>query len=466
MLRSALLILSGNATASLLLLARNLIVARMIPVADYGVASTFAVAMAVVEMASALGLQQQIVQSKQGDDPHFQAALQGFQLVRGVISAVVLFAISGPMARFMGIPEVIWAYQLLALVPVLNALVHFDIHRLNRQRVFWPMLLTGALPALASVLALWPLAQWFGDWRVMLYAIVVQAVLGAAVSHLVATRPYKLAFDPAIIKQSLRFGWPLLANGVLLFLVFNAEKLILGRTLGMETLAIFSMGLTLTLTPTLVLAKSVQNILLPRLSAANHDPARFGRMATAAVQLLLLLGLGFALITLLIGAPVTHLLLGEKYAALLPLLFWFAIQQALRVLKAAPAIVALAQGRTANAMLANLIRVAALPLCWYIATTSGDLLTILWVATIAEVLGYMVALWLLRDTLDLRNRAMVMPHGVAAAVVLGAVAWVLTVSTLTDVAPLLVWVAAGAGMALCLAVMPDLRAYIRTLKTP
>ena len=107
-----------------------------------------------------------------------------------------------------------------------------------------------------------------------------------------------------------------------------------------------------------------------------------------------------------------------------------------------------------------------MPLCWYIATTSGDLLTILWVATIAEVLGYMVALWLLRDTLDLRNRAMVMPHGVAAAVVLGAVAWVLTVPTLTDVAPLLVWVAAGAGMALCLAVMPDLRAYIRTLKTP
>jgi hypothetical protein len=82
MFRSALLILSGNAAASLLLLARNLIIARLIPVADYGVASTFAIAMAVVEMASALGLQQQIVQARNGEDPRFQSALQGFQVLR------------------------------------------------------------------------------------------------------------------------------------------------------------------------------------------------------------------------------------------------------------------------------------------------------------------------------------------------------------------------------------------------
>ena len=390
MLRSALLILSGNATASLLLLARNLIVARMIPVADYGVASTFAVAMAVVEMASALGLQQQIVQSKQGDDPHFQAALQGFQLLRGVISAVVLFAIAGPMARFMGIPEVIWAYQLLALVPVLNALVHFDIHRLNRQRVFWPMLLTGALPALASVLALWPLAQWFGDWRVMLYAIVVQAVLGAAVSHLVATRPYKLAFDPAIIKQSLRFGWPLLANGVLLFLVFNAEKLILGRTLGMETLAIFSMGLTLTLTPTLVLAKSVTNFFLPPLSSATTK-ARFEDIAIVVFQIHILFAGVFVLGAATLGPWLITGLLGAKYTPLISLLVWLAILQALRIFKGGPSTVALARGQTENAMVANVIRIALLPVAWWAVSRMGDLMPLIYLGILGEFLGAVVA---------------------------------------------------------------------------
>ena len=239
MLRSALLILSGNATASLLLLIRNLLVGRLIPVEDYGIAATFAVAMAVVEMASALGLQQQIVQAKDGDDPHFQSALQGFQVLRGVLSGLVLVLIAGPMANFLAIPQVTWAYQLLALVPVLTALTHFDIHRLNRQMVFWPLLLTGAVPALISVLVLWPLAHWFGDWRVMLYSILIQALIGTVVSHILAKRPYRIVLDPAIMRSSLRFGWPLLVNAVLLFFVFQGDRLIVGRLSGMQALAIF-----------------------------------------------------------------------------------------------------------------------------------------------------------------------------------------------------------------------------------
>lgn len=465
MLRSALLILSGNAMASLLLLLRNLLVARMIPVADYGIASTFAVAMAVVEMASALGLQQQIVQAKEGDDPHFQAALQGFQLLRGLASGAVLFVIAGPMAAFMGIAQVTWAYQLLAVVPVLNALVHFDIHRLNRQMVFWPMLLTGALPALASVLVLWPLAQWYGDWRVLLYAILLQAVLAAVVSHLLAQRPYRVVLDAAIMRSSLRFGWPLLANAVLLFLVFNAERLIVGRELGMAVLAIFSMGLTLTLTPTLVVAKSVQNLLLPPLSLAHDDPGRFARLSVITVQLVLLMGLGFVLAVVLVGAPVTHLLLGAKYDALLPLLFGFAIQQAMRVLKAAPAIIALARGQTGNAMLANLVRISVLPLCWYVAVTSGDLATILWLAAAAEILGYLLAVWLLRDVLAGTGRALVLPHAIFTLTMAALVCWMIAEGNAgVLLAGWPIWLLAAVVMAASLAVMPELRGYIRARK--
>ena len=146
MLRTALVILSGNAASSLLLLVRNLVIARLISVEDYGIAATFGIIMALIEMASYLGLQQQIVQSKDGEDPHFQAALQGFQVLRGVAAASVLFVSAGLIARFLGIPEIAWAYQVIALVPLLNAFKHFDIYRLNRAMRFGPMILTGTVP--------------------------------------------------------------------------------------------------------------------------------------------------------------------------------------------------------------------------------------------------------------------------------------------------------------------------------
>ncbi len=397
MMRTALLILSGNAFASVLLLVRNLLVARMIPVADYGVASTFAVAMAVVEMASALGLQQQIIQAREGDDPDFQAALQGFQVLRGVMSGAALFLIAGPMADFMAIPEVTWAYRMLALVPVLNALVHFDIHRLNRHMIFWPMLVTGALPALISVLVLWPLAHWFGDWRVMLYAILIQVLLAAVVSHLVARRPYRLRFDPAVMAGALRFGWPLLVNAVLLFFVFQGDRLIVARLLGMVSLAIFSMGVTLTLTPTLVVAKSVQNLLLPALSAAaTRRPAgrkAFDDLVTATLKLHFLSGSALVLGTALLGPVLVHLLLGPRYADLVPILTLLAIQQGLRLFKGGPATVALATGQTGNAMIANFVRVGFLPLGYAIAARTGQIDLLIFTGIVAEAAGLVVAIW-------------------------------------------------------------------------
>ncbi|MCB1333343.1 MAG: oligosaccharide flippase family protein [Roseivivax sp.] len=410
MLRSALLILSGNAAASILTLARNLIVARLISVENYGIAATFAIAMAVVEMASQLGLQQQIVQARNGDDPRFQAALQGFQVLRGAISGVVLFALAWPIARFLGIPEVAWAYQVMAAVPVLNALQHFDIHRLNRHMRFMPLMLTGSVPALLSVVVLWPLSVYMGDYRVMLYSIVVQAVAAALTSHLAAERPYRLVFDRAVMGESLAFGWPLLLNGILLFAVFQGDKLIVGRELGMAPLAIFAMGVTLTLTPTLVMAKSAQNFFLPQLSRAVEDPARFLRLAVVTVQAVLLSGLLFCLGVLVFGTPLVRLVLGTKYEPLVPYLAWLAIMQALRVVKAGPAIVALALGRTGNALIANIPRVLLLPLAWYVAVTSGDMLQIIWIAILGEALGLILSVLLLYDRLPLLSRDIALPH--------------------------------------------------------
>lgn len=390
MLRKALLVLSGNAAASLLLLARNLIIARMIPVEDYGVAATFAVAMAVIEMASAFGLQQQIVQSKEGDNPHFQAVLQGFQLLRGVIGGLVLFLISGPMARFLGIPEVIWAYQVLAIVPVLNALVHFDIHRMNRRMRYGPMILTGVLPALASLALVWPLAQWLGDWRVTLWTILVQAMLRTVTSHLVAERHWRVAFDRDIMVSSLRFGWPLLLNTLMMFLVFQGDKLIVGRLIGMEALAIFAMGMTLSLTPTLVMAKSAQNLFLPRLSQLQAEAGTppFQALAHATLQAAILNGAIVILAINLAGVWLVTALFNGKYDALLPLLTAFGLLNGLRVFKAGPAVIGMACGHTANAMLANLPRVAVLPLAWMLIDGGGTLAELLWLGIGAELAGF------------------------------------------------------------------------------
>lgn len=396
MFRTALLILSGNAFFSLMGFLRNLLVARLLGIEDYGIAATFAISLAIVEMLSNLGFREMIVQDRQGDDPRMQATLQGFQLLRASLAGLGLFLLAHPLAGFLGIPHVAWAYQLMALMPILKGLVHFDMFRMQRRMHFLPLILGKTVPALASVLLVWPLFLVFGDYRVMLWAILLQAILVMLASHLLAERRFVLGFDPAIIRRSLGFGWPILVNGALLFVVLHGEKLVVGRELGMEMLAIFAMGFTLTLTPLNVVGGSFKSYFLPQLAAAQDEAARYNRLARISFQAYFATAAGFALLMAWAGPAIVDLLLGEKFAALGPLLVWLGILNAFRLFKGASVLAAFALGRTGNALWGNLPRAAALPLAWYVLIQGGDLLAVIWIGLLGEAAGFAISLVLLR----------------------------------------------------------------------
>lgn len=390
MLQKAFLLLSGNAVTSLLTLVRNLLIARMISVDDFGVAATFAIAMAIMEMSTALGLHQQIVQAKDGNEPRFQAALQGFQVLRGMLAGLLMFLIATPLAAFFGIPEAAWAYQVLALVPVLRAFGHFDIYRLQRQMRFGPMLWSHFVPALVSVLLVWPLVLWFGDWRAMLWSILAQAALTLVIGHMLSERRYQLVWDPQNIAGSLRFGWPLLLNAVLMFAVFHGDKMIVGRLLGMEALGLFAMGVTLTLTPTLVLAKTSQSLFLPRVSRMMRQEEGDRRLMRFTIEATMLYGVSVIVFFVLFGDLAIRLLLTDAYAPLSQIIGPLAILFGVRIFKSGLSTISLASGRTLSNLMANLPRVAALGIAYAVLLQGGTLMQVIWIGILAELAGYLV----------------------------------------------------------------------------
>ncbi|WP_193143398.1 oligosaccharide flippase family protein [Meridianimarinicoccus sp. MJW13] len=392
MVKKIVLLLSGNVMTSVILFLRTILIARLISVADYGIAATFMISVTIMQLLSNLGLNQMIIQDNDGDDPDFQASLQGFQLLRGFVSGALLFALAAPMARFLGQPQITWAYQLLAVVPVLNGLAHFDVFRLQRRMAYGPFIATQLLPPLISVLAIWPLYMMYGDYRVMLGAILAQWLLYLLLTHLVKERRYALAFRRDILMRGVRFGWPLLANGVMLFIIYQGERLVVGRELGMATLAIFSMTLSLVQTPMGAVTRAVHQFLLPQLSAAKADDGEFNRMAVVMVQASALAMAVLALGIALAGPPLVLLALGEKYAPVLDFLLLMAVVELLRAVRSGLSQVALARARTLNGVVSNLPRVLAIAVAWALLIQGAGLPAVLGVAVLGEALGFIVAL--------------------------------------------------------------------------
>ena len=396
MYRKILLLFSGNSLGTALSFLRTILIARLISLEDFGIAATFLVVVMVTRLMSNLGMQKMIIQAVDGEDQTFQNGLQGFQLLRGVVASLLLMAIAGPMARFLGNDDIVWAYQTMALAPLLGALTHFDIQRLQRRMRFGPMLLVNLVPMALSIVLVFPLFWLFGDYRVMLFVVLLTTGMRAGASHLVAERPFRCSFDVAIMRRSFAFGWPMLLNGILLALVIQGEKLIVGRELGMAMLAIFAMGASLLQAPTASMANTLNQFLLPQLSAAQNDSARFQRMAMVAVQANFFAGLCMALGVVVLGQPLVLLALGPEYQPVVLLLVYFALVEITRSSRTCTSLVSLARSKMGNGLAGNLPRVLSLPVSWYALTQGAELLGVLFIALAAELGGLAIGMVLMQ----------------------------------------------------------------------
>lgn len=401
MIRSGLLLGAGNVSAALLSLLRNVLIARLIGVEDFGIASTLAIAVSAVEATSYIALDRLLVQAKDGEDAAFMSTAHAILALRGVLGAIVLFLAAGPIAWLFGVPEVAWAYQALALIPLLRGFAHLDIHRRQREMRFLPFVaVEGTAQFVATAVAL-PLALVFGDYRVMLFCLLVQQLVFMTASHVVATRPYRWAWNGAIVRRSIAFGWPILLNSILMLGMFYGDRVIVGSLVGMTELGWFSAAFVLTMVPVQIVSGTLSGWFLPQLSRVQDDEVKFVRLYLVTTQACLLTGLLLAVGFALVGPVLFVVLYGAQYEAGLSVLVFMALMQGVRLARAGPSIVATSMARTTNPLLANVARVSMLPVAWAFVYMGAGVLSVVAIGIVAEVLAFAVSLFLLRQKLRL-----------------------------------------------------------------
>jgi len=188
-LKGAALLSAGQAVGQGLSFVRNIIVARFVCPADFGIAATFAITVSLLEMVSDLAADKLLIQAKDGDEESLQATAQAWQVLRGVCAAALLLLLAWPFAALFHVPQAQWAFYWLAAVPLLRGFVHLDIRRLQRHMQYWPAVLAESGAQLLATAAAVALAWWLRSYAAMLWIVILQSAALTLGSHLVARRP-------------------------------------------------------------------------------------------------------------------------------------------------------------------------------------------------------------------------------------------------------------------------------------
>jgi O-antigen/teichoic acid export membrane protein len=389
-------ILFGHGTTAALTLGRNLAAATLLPLSDYGLAATFFIVIALVEMLTQFGQSVLVVADQHAEREGALERYHAFNLLRGSVAAVLL--VIG--ALVLAPTSERWLYILLALVPTIGALQHFGPYQRQRSGRTGQAVAIPVIAALVSFAVLFGAALVRRDASIVLAALLAQALVAMALSHLLSQTRYRLQFDRVGLSEQFRAGLPLLMNGILLFLVLFGERLVVGQVLGREALGVFAMGVTLTLTPSIILSKSLMTHYLPLLV---RNGAMMHRILVSHGAAALLL----ALVLALEAPPVATLALPAAFAPLALLLPLMALQQGLRLAKGAQAVFGIASGFRSDEIAVSAVRIAALPIAWHLALAGHGMLGVLW----AGVLGESVALLVAGLFLRVRMRAAKLRQG-------------------------------------------------------
>lgn len=390
---------AGRLIGQGLSLVRNIIVARMIGPEDLGLAATFALTLSFIEAVSAISVDRLLVQAADGDGDRFQRTAHAAQAIRGALLGAVILGLSWGLASLFNAPGAVWAYQAVALVPLLRGLAHLDPKRVQRELNFAPDVKVEVLMQIGLLALAWPLCAWLKDYRAAALLTIISGALYLVLTHALAVRRYRWAWDRAVAHRIMVFGWPLLVNGLLMFLILQGDQFIIGsseRLLGVAythgDLGQFVAAAGLALALQAAGASVAASLFLPLLARVQDDAERFRHRYALCLEGLTAASCVLGAVGILTGRVLIEALYGSRYEIAGRVFPWLMAMQMVRLLRVAPTLASMARADTAATMIANGVRVIGFGGAVVVAASGGTLEAIAMAGLGAELLACVAAL--------------------------------------------------------------------------
>lgn len=338
-------------------LVNNVVLARLLAPELFGIMLIVNTLRTGVELLSDIGIGQNIVSNKNGEDPDFYNTAWILQVIRGIVLAILCIIVTYPVSQFYN------SQTIYKIIPVISSIFIFTgfqsigrfvaQKRLNLKAVsIYDMFVAITSMIIHVICAIVSPTIW---------ALVYGGIISSAVAmigsfFIVKEISYKIRFSKIYAKQILSFGKWILISTTIYFLSMNFDRLYLARSLPFQILGIYGVARSLADVLSLLVARIGSLVIFPMVAAAGHSEAIL-RSKLSRSRSSMLLGTAVFLSLFVAAADlVVFLLYDDRYKAaalMLPILslgVWFSI------LCTISESVLLGIGRPSYGAIANLIK--------------------------------------------------------------------------------------------------------------
>ena len=310
--RSGFAKLCAQAANFLLRVGSLMVLARLLDPKDFGVVGMVTAVTGVLNLFKDFGLSTVTVQRATMTDQQI-SMLFWLNLLVGGMLGLLSFASAPLLVAFYQEPRLFWVTGMLSAGFLFNAAGVQHTALLQREMRFRALAVIEILALVtSSVIGIGMACAGFGHWALVGWSLVLPAVSSVGAWVVTAWIPERPSRDVGM-RSMLRFGGTVTLNGLIVYIAYNLDKVLLGRFWGAEVLGIYGRAYQLISFPTGNLNEAVGGVVFSALSRLQHDPSLLKSYFLKGYTIVLTLTVPITIAFALFADDLIFLLLGPKW---------------------------------------------------------------------------------------------------------------------------------------------------------
>jgi O-antigen/teichoic acid export membrane protein len=289
-----------------------MVLARLLSPRDFGLVGMVTAFTGVLTLFRDFGLSSAAIQRTTVTEEQI-STLFWINILLGALFALIAVAMAPAITDFYHEPQLFGVTAVLAVAFLLNSAGVQHSALLQRQMRFTALAVISVVSlTVGTAVAIGGAKAGFGYWA--LVAMTVTSSLIATLGFWLATgwipgRPHRWAQ----VRSMMHFGGTLTLNGLVAYVAYNAEKVMIGRFWGADAIGIYGRAYQLVNIPTDNLNSAIGEVAFSALSRLQNDPIRLKSYFLKGFSLVLGLTLPITIACALFADDLVFVVLGPKW---------------------------------------------------------------------------------------------------------------------------------------------------------
>lgn len=313
-----------------LALINTIVLARILVPEDFGLVAMAMSVIAALELFRQFSFEVALIQRQDAPRSYYDTAWT-FNVIFALVLSVVLIAVASPAAVFYEEPRLRTIIWVLAASVFISGFENIGVIAFIKDLTFHKEFLLRTAQKLGGVAVTIPLAFILRSYWALVIGMITGNVVKVVISYF--AHPFRPRLSLSERVQLFGFSKWLLANNILWFIRDRTPDFILGKISGPGALGLFTVGNEISNLPTTELVAPINRAVFPAYAKMAHDRSILQQGFLNVIGLVVIVALPAGFGVAATADLLVSVVLGEKWAAAVPIVSIMAMFGALNALQ-------------------------------------------------------------------------------------------------------------------------------------